>query len=205
MIRGYKPGRFSFNVKGGRCETCKGGGLRVIEMNFLPDVYVECEACQGKRFNRETLEIKYKGKSIYDVLEMTIEDACILFKLIPKIYRKLKTRRQTQLNIFIEVYFAAILWMSFSVFYFVMNIVGLYHTDSDDDGGRKKDFYQLLGTFGIQLRNLFTFWTTTLFTLHHAYYRNDIQYEQDTRIYSKLSSLNLEVIMTHTLPFNYFR
>jgi len=91
MIRGYKPGRFSFNVKGGRCETCKGGGLRVIEMNFLPDVYVECETCQGKRFNRETLEIKYKGKSIYDVLDMTIEDACILFKLIPKIYRKLKT------------------------------------------------------------------------------------------------------------------
>ncbi|MFK5981628.1 MAG: excinuclease ABC subunit UvrA [Flavobacteriaceae bacterium] len=91
MIRGYKPGRFSFNVTGGRCETCKGGGLRVIEMNFLPDVYVECETCQGKRFNRETLEIKYKGKSIYDVLEMTIEDACILFEHIPKIYRKLKT------------------------------------------------------------------------------------------------------------------
>jgi excinuclease ABC subunit A len=91
MIRGYKPGRFSFNVTGGRCETCKGGGLRVIEMNFLPDVYVECETCQGKRFNRETLEIKYKGKSIYDILEMTIEDACILFELIPKIFRKLKT------------------------------------------------------------------------------------------------------------------
>ena len=91
LIRGYKPGRFSFNVTGGRCETCKGGGLRVIEMNFLPDVYVECETCQGKRFNRETLEIKYKGKSIYDVLEMTIEDACILFEHIPKIYRKLKT------------------------------------------------------------------------------------------------------------------
>ncbi len=91
LIRGYKPGRFSFNVTGGRCETCKGGGLRVIEMNFLPDVYVECETCQGKRFNRETLEIKYKGKSIYDVLDMTIEDACILFEKIPKIYRKLKT------------------------------------------------------------------------------------------------------------------
>ena len=91
MIRGYKPGRFSFNVKGGRCETCRGGGLRVIEMNFLPDVYVECETCQGKRFNRETLEIKYKGKSIYDILEMTIEDACVLFELIPKIFRKLKT------------------------------------------------------------------------------------------------------------------
>ena len=91
LIRGYKPGRFSFNVTGGRCETCKGGGLRVIEMNFLPDVYVECETCQGKRFNRETLEIKYKGKSIYDVLDMTIEDACLLFEHIPKIYRKLKT------------------------------------------------------------------------------------------------------------------
>ena len=91
MIRGYKPGRFSFNVTGGRCETCRGGGLRVIEMNFLPDVYVECETCQGKRFNRETLEIKYKGKSIYDVLAMTIEDSCKLFELIPKIYRKLKT------------------------------------------------------------------------------------------------------------------
>ncbi|MFT4698528.1 MAG: excinuclease ABC subunit A [Flavobacteriaceae bacterium] len=91
MIRGYKPGRFSFNVTGGRCETCKGGGLRVIEMNFLPDVYVECETCLGKRFNRETLEIKYKGKSIYDVLEMTIEEACPFFEHIPKIYRKLKT------------------------------------------------------------------------------------------------------------------
>jgi excinuclease ABC subunit A len=91
MIRGYKPGRFSFNVAGGRCETCKGGGLKVIEMNFLPDVYVECESCQGKRFNRETLEIKYKGKSIYDVLEMTIDEACEFFEHIPKIYRKLKT------------------------------------------------------------------------------------------------------------------
>lgn len=91
MIRGYKPGRFSFNVTGGRCETCRGGGLRVIEMNFLPDVYVECETCQGKRFNRETLEIRYKGKSIYDVLEMTINEACGFFELIPKIYRKLKT------------------------------------------------------------------------------------------------------------------
>ena len=91
MIRGYKPGRFSFNVTGGRCETCKGGGLRVIEMNFLPDVYVECETCQGKRFNRETLEIRYKGKSISDVLNMTIEDAVIFFEHIPKIYRKLKT------------------------------------------------------------------------------------------------------------------
>ena len=91
MIRGYKPGRFSFNVTGGRCETCKGGGLRVIEMNFLPDVYVECETCQGKRFNRETLEIRYKGKSISDVLNMTINETVPFFKHIPKIYRKLKT------------------------------------------------------------------------------------------------------------------
>jgi len=91
LIRGYKPGRFSFNVKGGRCETCRGGGLRVIEMNFLPDVYVECETCQGKRFNRETLEIRYKGKSISDILEMTIDDSIGYFELIPKIHRKLKT------------------------------------------------------------------------------------------------------------------
>ncbi|MEN8788577.1 MAG: excinuclease ABC subunit UvrA [Flavobacteriaceae bacterium] len=90
-IRGYKPGRFSFNVKGGRCETCQGGGLRVIEMNFLPDVYVDCETCNGKRFNRETLEIRYKGKSIADVLEMTIDEAVSFFDMIPKIYRKLKT------------------------------------------------------------------------------------------------------------------
>lgn len=90
-IRGYKPGRFSFNVKGGRCETCQGGGLRVIEMNFLPDVYVDCETCNGKRFNRETLEIRYKGKSIADVLEMTINEAVDFFENIPKIYRKLKT------------------------------------------------------------------------------------------------------------------
>ncbi|WP_435139838.1 excinuclease ABC subunit UvrA [Formosa sp. A9] len=91
MIRGYKPGRFSFNVKGGRCETCQGGGLRVIEMNFLPDVYVECETCQGKRFNRETLEIRYKGKSISDVLDMTINEAVAFFEHIPKIYKKVKT------------------------------------------------------------------------------------------------------------------
>ncbi len=90
-IRGYKPGRFSFNVKAGRCETCQGGGVRVIEMNFLPDVHVECETCQGKRFNRETLEIRYKGKSISDVLNMTIDEAVAFFELIPKIYRKLKT------------------------------------------------------------------------------------------------------------------
>ncbi len=97
-IRGYKPGRFSFNVKGGRCETCKGGGLRVIEMNFLPDVYVECETCNGKRFNRETLEIRYKGKSISDVLEMTIEEAADFFENIPKIYRKLKTIKDVGLG-----------------------------------------------------------------------------------------------------------
>ena len=98
MIRGYKPGRFSFNVAGGRCETCKGGGLKVIEMNFLPDVYVECETCQGKRFNRETLEIRYKGKSIFDVLEMTINEACDFFEHIPKIYRKLKTIKDVGLG-----------------------------------------------------------------------------------------------------------
>ncbi len=90
-IRGYKPGRFSFNVKGGRCETCEGSGLRTIEMGFLPDVYVECETCQGKRFNRETLEIRYKGKSIADVLDMTIDEAVVFFENIPKIYRKIKT------------------------------------------------------------------------------------------------------------------
>ena len=90
-IRGYKPGRFSFNVKGGRCETCQGGGVRVIEMNFLPDVHVECETCQGKRFNRETLEIRYKGKSISDILSMTINEAVNFFEKVPKIHRKIKT------------------------------------------------------------------------------------------------------------------
>lgn len=98
MIRGYKPGRFSFNVAGGRCETCKGGGLRVIEMNFLPDVYVECETCQGKRFNRETLEIRYKGKSISDVLNMTIDEGVVFFEHIPKIFRKLKTIKDVGLG-----------------------------------------------------------------------------------------------------------
>ncbi|MFI0426256.1 MAG: excinuclease ABC subunit UvrA [Flavobacterium sp.] len=91
MIRGYKPGRFSFNVKGGRCETCEGSGVRTIEMSFLPDVYVECETCMGKRFNRETLEIRYKGKSISDVLNMTVDEAVDFFENIPKIYRKIKT------------------------------------------------------------------------------------------------------------------
>ena len=98
MIRGYKAGRFSFNVKGGRCETCKGGGLRVIEMNFLPDVYVECETCQGKRFNRETLEIRYKGKNISDVLNMTMNEAVAFFEHIPKIYKKLKTIKDVGLG-----------------------------------------------------------------------------------------------------------
>ena len=97
-IRGYKPGRFSFNVKNGRCETCQGGGVRIIEMNFLPDVHVECETCQGKRFNRETLEIRYKGKSIADVLEMTIDHAVEFFKLIPKIHSKLKTIKDVGLG-----------------------------------------------------------------------------------------------------------
>jgi excinuclease ABC subunit A len=91
VIRGYKPGRFSFNVKGGRCETCQGAGLKVIEMNFLPDVHVPCEICYGKRFNRETLEVRYRGKSIADVLEMTIEEATEFFHSIPKIYRILRT------------------------------------------------------------------------------------------------------------------
>ncbi|MES2427009.1 MAG: excinuclease ABC subunit UvrA [Bacteroidota bacterium] len=90
-IRGYKPGRFSFNVKGGRCETCQGAGMKVIEMNFLPDVQVPCEECGGRRYNRETLEVRYKGKSISDVLDMSIEDAVPFFEHIPSIYRKVKT------------------------------------------------------------------------------------------------------------------
>ena len=98
MIRGYKPGRFSFNVKGGRCETCQGAGVRVIEMNFLPDVTVSCETCNGKRFNRETLEIRYKGKSIADVLEMTINEAVEFFTNIPKIHRKIATLQDVGLG-----------------------------------------------------------------------------------------------------------
>jgi excinuclease ABC subunit A len=90
-IRGYKTGRFSFNVKGGRCEACKGDGIIKIEMHFLPDVYVPCEVCKGKRYNRETLEVKYKGKNISEVLEMTVEEATEFFKPIPKIFRKLET------------------------------------------------------------------------------------------------------------------
>lgn len=97
-VRGYKPGRFSFNVKGGRCETCEGAGIRVIEMNFLPDVYVDCETCQGKRFNRETLEVRYKGKSIADVLNMSINHAVNFFESIPKIYQKLKTLQDVGLG-----------------------------------------------------------------------------------------------------------
>jgi excinuclease ABC subunit A len=97
-IRGYKSGRFSFNVKGGRCEACKGDGMIKIEMVFLPDVYVPCEICKGKRYNRETLEVKYKGKSIADVLQMTIDDACQFFQPIPKIYRKLETLQEVGLG-----------------------------------------------------------------------------------------------------------
>ncbi len=97
-IRGYKPGRFSFNVSGGRCEHCKGAGVRTIEMNFLPDVYVNCEVCNGKRYNRETLEIRYKGKSIADVLDMTINEAVVFFESYPKLYRKLKTLQEVGLG-----------------------------------------------------------------------------------------------------------
>ena len=97
-IRGYKPGRFSFNVKGGRCETCQGAGLKVIEMNFLPDVQVPCEECGGKRYNRETLEVRFRGKSISDVLDMSIEDACVFFENIPIIYRKIKTLKDVGLG-----------------------------------------------------------------------------------------------------------
>jgi len=91
MVRGYKPGRFSFNVTGGRCETCQGAGVRVIEMNFLPDVHVQCETCQGKRYNRETLEVRYKGKSINDVLNLNIEQALGFFENIPSITQKIRT------------------------------------------------------------------------------------------------------------------
>ena len=97
-IRGYKPGRFSFNVKGGRCDVCEGGGMRVIEMNFLPDVYVHCEKCNGKRYNRETLEIRYKGKSISDVLDMTVDDAVEFFQAVPWLYRKIKVLQDVGLG-----------------------------------------------------------------------------------------------------------
>ncbi len=97
-IRGYKPGRFSFNVKGGRCETCQGAGLKIIEMNFLPDVQVPCEECGGRRYNRETLEVRYRGKSISDVLDMSIEEAVEFFEPIPAIYRKIKTLQDVGLG-----------------------------------------------------------------------------------------------------------
>lgn len=97
-IRGYKPGRFSFNVKGGRCETCEGAGLRLIEMEFLPDVYVHCETCKGKRYNRETLEVRFKGKSISDVLDMTVEEAVTFFENQPKILRKIETLNEVGLG-----------------------------------------------------------------------------------------------------------
>ena len=90
QVRGFKAGRFSFNVKGGRCEECRGAGVQTIEMNFLPDVYVKCSACGGKRYNRETLEVRYKGKSINDVLDMTVNMACEFFESIPAIYQKLR-------------------------------------------------------------------------------------------------------------------
>ena len=97
-IRGYKPGRFSFNVKGGRCETCQGAGMKIIEMNFLPDVQVPCETCNGKRYNRETLEVRYRGKSISDVLDMSIDEAVTFFENIPSIYRKIKTLQDVGLG-----------------------------------------------------------------------------------------------------------
>jgi excinuclease ABC subunit A len=97
-IRGYKPGRFSFNVKGGRCETCQGAGMKIIEMNFLPDVQVPCETCHGKRYNRETLEVRYRGKSISDVLDMSIDEAVGFFENIPSIYRKIKTLQDVGLG-----------------------------------------------------------------------------------------------------------
>lgn len=97
-IRGYKPGRFSFNVKGGRCESCEGGGMKLIEMDFLPDVHVPCEVCKGKRYNRETLEVRFKGKSIADVLDMTVEEAVTFFEHQPKIYRKIQTLQEVGLG-----------------------------------------------------------------------------------------------------------
>ena len=96
--RGYQKGRFSFNVKGGRCEACQGAGEIVIEMNFLPDVYIQCDVCNGKRFNHETLEVEYKGKSINDVLNMSIDEACDFFQSIPHIYRKIATLQSVGLG-----------------------------------------------------------------------------------------------------------
>jgi excinuclease ABC subunit A len=97
-IRGYAAGRFSFNVKGGRCDVCEGGGMRVIEMNFLPDVYVPCEKCNGKRYNRETLEIRYKGKSISDLLDMTVDEAVEFFQNVPFLHRKIKVLQDVGLG-----------------------------------------------------------------------------------------------------------
>ena len=90
-MRGYQKGRFSFNIKGGRCEACAGDGIVKIEMHFLPDVYVKCDTCHGQRYNRETLEVKYKGKSIFDVLDMTVEEAMVFFEKIPRIHQKIRT------------------------------------------------------------------------------------------------------------------
>ena len=97
-MRGYKSGRFSFNVKGGRCEACQGDGVLKIEMHFLPDMYVQCDECKGKRYNRETLEVKYKGKSIADVLEMTVDEAAMFFDAVPPIKNKLKLLQQVGLG-----------------------------------------------------------------------------------------------------------
>ncbi|OPX29535.1 MAG: excinuclease ABC subunit A, partial [Gemmatimonadaceae bacterium 4484_173] len=97
-IRGYKPGRFSFNVKGGRCEDCKGAGVKKIEMHFLPDVFIECETCQGLRFNRETLKIRFREKNISDILDMTIENAMVLFERIPSVYSTLKVMNEVGLG-----------------------------------------------------------------------------------------------------------
>ncbi|MEG0322032.1 MAG: ATP-binding cassette domain-containing protein, partial [Oscillospiraceae bacterium] len=96
--RGYSSGRFSFNVRGGRCEACTGDGLLKIEMHFLPDIYVPCEVCKGKRYNRETLEVKYKGKNIYEVLDMTVEEALAFFQHMPRLYAKLKTLNEVGLS-----------------------------------------------------------------------------------------------------------
>ena len=95
---GYNKGRFSFNVPGGRCEACKGDGINKIEMHFLPDIYVPCEVCDGKRYNRETLEVKYKGKNIFEVLDMSVDEACDFFEAVPPIYRKIKTLQDVGLG-----------------------------------------------------------------------------------------------------------
>ena len=99
-LRGYQKGRFSFNVPGGRCEACQGDGVLKIEMHFLPDVYVPCEVCKGKRYNKETLEVKYKGKSISDILEMTVEEALEFFKNVPRIKQKIQTLYDVGLRIY---------------------------------------------------------------------------------------------------------